>query len=105
MHKNKVRDKQQLRRGVNISIKTAMVGAIASFEEKFGELWGHNKEGPLTEDEQEWLELWQDVRTEIFDKGNRCIQIANNHLDRFCVEEQVTYFSGNSLNDSRRTRK
>lgn len=90
MHKNRVKDKQRLRRGVNISIKTAMVGAIASFEEKFGDLWGHGKE-ELTEEEKEWLELWQETRTEIFDKGNRCMQIANNHLNGYAVEEQPSY--------------
>lgn len=92
MHKNRVKDKQRLRRGVNISIKTAMVGAIAAFEEEFGELWGHGKEeDELNEIEKEWLKIWQDTRTRIFDKGNRCMQIANNHLNGYSVQEQPNY--------------
>lgn len=90
MQRNKIRDKQKLRRGVNISIRTAMVGAIAAFEENFGYLWGHGKE-KLTEGELEWLEIWQQTRTQIFDKGNKCLQAANNQLNHFNVQEQRFY--------------
>ena len=32
-------------------IKTTMIGALDKVEKNFGHLWGHYKEGPLTEQE------------------------------------------------------
>jgi hypothetical protein len=81
-----MQDKNKLRRGVSISIRTAMVGAIAAFEEEFGELWGQNKQhNERTPEEKAMFQKWQGVRTEIFDKGNRCLNIAIGHLNKFFI--------------------
>lgn len=81
MRKDNIREKQKLRRGVSTSVRTAMIGAIASFEENFGYLWGHDKDGELTPEEKKMDELWQKTRTEILDKGNKCLEIAVNHVN------------------------
>ena len=39
--------------------KTTMIGALAAFEENFGDLWGHGKsEQELTPEEKEYREIW-----------------------------------------------
>lgn len=62
---------------------TAMIGAIARCEDKFGFLWGHGSDKPLTKDQKKYLELWQELRTDIL---NHC----NNQL-RACIDEASQY--------------
>lgn len=67
--------------------KTTYIGAIASFEAAFGHLWGHNKEGELTKEEQAFAELWNKVRTEVLDKGNNNSRAAQEEI----AQHDVTY--------------
>ena len=76
-------DKDRLQQAVIKAIKTTMVGAVASIEEKFGSLWGQDKKSGLTETEQKFLTLFMELRKEILDKGNtqirNCKQILDGH--------------------------
>lgn len=60
-----------LRQTIDKNFQTVIIGAIASFEESFGSLWGHGKdEEELSEKELRWLDIWEETRTKILDKGN-----------------------------------
>jgi len=74
-----------LMKTVETNIKTAFIGAISSFENTFGYLWGHG-EMKLTEKQQQFRELWAQVRKEVFDKGNDQIKLAKRELSRYEVE-------------------
>ena len=60
-------------------IKTTMIGALDKVEKNFGHLWGHYKEGPLTEQEEDFAELWDFTRNQILNQGNN--QIRNIRED------------------------
>ena len=73
--------KKKLMDLVNKKFKTTMIGAIASFEEAFGQLWGHGlQDQDLDEDQQYWRGIWEDVRDEILNKGNAQARAAQEEL-------------------------
>ena len=55
-------------------IQTTMIGAIARVEKHFGFLWGHNKEGDLTDEEEQYADMWDFTRNEILNHGNNQIR-------------------------------
>ena len=79
-------DKDKLQQLIIKSIKTTMVGAVASVEEKMGDLWGQNKKTPLTVEEQRMMELFMELRKEILDKGNTQIRNIKQLMDGYTVE-------------------
>lgn len=62
-----------------------MVGSIASVEERFGFLWGKDKEDGYTKEEDEALQIWEELRTAILDKGNANIEKTVEMLAQFTV--------------------
>ncbi len=85
-------DKDKLQQLVIKAIKTTMVGAVATIEEKMGSLWGQSGSGTLTENQQRLLDIFMEVRKEILDKGNSQIRNIKQLLDGYTVE-----FSGFQL--------
>ncbi len=83
-------DKNKLKQDAKRKITTTMIGALSSFENRFGRLWGHQKEEgeDLTPQEERFFEIWQDVREEILDRGNAQIGALNQELDMYNVERQ-----------------
>lgn len=78
--------KKQLMRHMQTKIKTTMIGALASFEENFGYLWGHGlPSDQLTESQRDLRELWEDVRTEILDKGNTQSRGAMDEISQYTL--------------------
>lgn len=75
--------KALLKQNLTKRLRTTMIGAIASFEQAFGYLWGHGQDKRLSPDQQELLELWNEVRKEILDKGNDNIRSASDEIDRY----------------------
>ena len=65
-------------------VKTTMIGALASFEKEFGSLWGHDAE-KLSDEEQYWLDRWDDVRTEILNNGNNQIRAAMEEIAQYTL--------------------
>ena len=55
-------------------IQTTMIGALSKMENNFGHLWGHFKDGPLTEQEEAFADLWDDTRNAILNQGNKEIR-------------------------------
>lgn len=60
-------------------IETTMIGCLARFEESFGFLWGQNSEN-LSKQQEEFLNLWENVRESILDHGNSQIRKALSEL-------------------------
>jgi hypothetical protein len=94
MKKDRHYSKRQLEKNMRKMGEIIMIGAIASIEDKFGFLWGKNKQCGFTEDEEEAYELWEALRTEILDKGNKNIEKAVQMLNVFTVymEKDNFYF-------------
>ena len=65
-------------------IRTTMIGAISKFENRFGYLWNHFSDDPLTEEQEKFADLWDFTRNEILNQGNQQIrQIQQDHQKLF----------------------
>lgn len=73
-------------------MQTIMIGALASIEKYFGDLWGQNEDGELTEQQKKFDELYEFLRTEILDKGNHQIRLFNDDLENYDVDMLVYEF-------------
>ena len=73
MQRDNFQAKSKLKNGVNISIKTTMIGALSIFEEYFAE--------EIEKDP----EKWEQTRAAILDKGHDCMEIAQSHFNRYNV--------------------
>jgi len=73
--------KKRLLKILETKFKTSFIGALSSFEESFGHLWGHHKdEADLTPEELEWKKIWDSVRTNVLNNGNNQIRATHNEL-------------------------
>lgn len=70
-------------------IQTTMIGSLSKMENSFGHLWGHFKDGPLTEQEEIFADLWDDTRNAILNQGNAQIR----HLQ----QEYWNNYNGKSI--------
>ena len=78
--------KKRLIGSVERKFKTTMIGALASFEERFGSAWGHGKEtADLTAEESENRGIWNDVRTDILNKGNNQLRAAQEEIAQYTM--------------------
>lgn len=77
--KNKLKDDFKKR------MKTTMIGALASFEDVFGELFGLDKE-ELSPEQEKLCDMWEDVREDILDKGNKQIRYGLDEIDCYDVK-------------------
>lgn len=62
---------------------TAIIGAIAAFEDNFGYIWGIDKEPEeLTENQQKFRDKWELTRNQVLNNGNhqmrKCIQAIDD---------------------------
>ena len=75
--------KERLLKIAKKKIQTTMIGALSSLEKHFGFLWGHEQEGEVTPEQQHMKDLYEEIRSEILDKGNN--QIMN-------LETEFSYY-------------
>ncbi len=68
--KNKEISKERLLRVSKKKIQTTMIGALSTVEKHFGFLWGHESPDALTPEQEHMKELYDQVRSEILDRGN-----------------------------------
>lgn len=88
MRKNdlvKEKSKDKLRTSVQKRIKTTMIGSISSLEKIFGNLWGHESEF-RTQEQEEFYQIFVELRTEILDNGNLQIRSFDNDLQAYDIE-------------------
>jgi hypothetical protein len=63
--------------------QTTMIGALAKFEDAFGNLWGHNKhDNELTDKELDFRDLWERTRMLILNNGNHQMRSAISELTK-----------------------
>jgi len=85
--KRKLNDKQRLEYNITKKIKTTMIGALATFEDFFGDLWGIDKNlDELSEAEMKCLEDWNEARKEILNNGNVQIRAAQDEISEYDTE-------------------
>lgn len=69
-------------------LKTTMIGSISSIENHLGFLWGHDSDQELTEDQLILRDLFQQVRTEILDKGNAQSRNIDSELAQYEIKKK-----------------
>ena len=82
----KMKSEMKKRLAVNMKkkIKTTMIGSIDSIETKLGFLW--KEDSPFDKDTQEMLTtIFQELRSEILDKGNSQIRNVDAELSEYEV--------------------
>jgi hypothetical protein len=67
-------------------IETTMIGALSSVENHFGFLWGHNSGEELTPEQQHLKSIFDEIRSEILDKGNNQIRNLESELSYYEVK-------------------
>lgn len=80
--KYKETSKKRMIENVCKRMRTNMIGALAAFEESFGELWGKGKK-TLNSAEQDCYNIWQDTRAKILDQGNNNIRIVQEEISQY----------------------
>jgi len=73
--------KKRLEKIISTKIRTSFIGAISTFEEAFGFLWGHDNPDNLTEEEEIMKEVWEKARTSILNNGNNQIRSVKNEIE------------------------
>ena len=67
-------------------IETTMIGALSSVESHLGFLWGHNSGEELTPEQQHLKSIYDEIRSEILDKGNNQIRNLESELSYYEVK-------------------
>jgi len=84
--KYKVDSKDRLSKIMRKKIETTMIGALSTIEEHFGFLWNNEDGTPLTAEQTTMKDLYQQVRSEILDKGNNQARNTDAELSQYEVE-------------------
>ena len=90
------------RRLLNILKKkfdTTIIGSLAAFEEKFGDLWGHGLAmNDLDEAQRYWRDVWMETRSKVLDNGNSNLRAAQNEIAQYTLSwnRYVTNFYRNN---------
>lgn len=71
--------------------QTTIIGSLARFEDNFGYLWGHNSDKELTNKQQEFLDMWEYVRTSILNHGNNQMRSAIDDMVDHIENENRLY--------------
>lgn len=79
------RSKTRLKKEIKKRIQTTMIGSLSSVEKYFGFLWGENSESELTKEQMRMREIFEEMRTEILDKGNSQIRNSDSEIENYEV--------------------
>lgn len=74
------KSRDRLSRIIKKKIETTMIGALSSVEEKFKFLWDGD-----TKEHKAMQELYQNMRSEILDKGNRQVRNVDTELSHYTI--------------------
>ena len=88
--------KRRFLNNIKKKFDTTIIGSLAAFEEKFGELWGHGLSiEELDEDQLYWREVWAEARSRILDNGNANLRAAQNEIAQYTLSwnRYVTQFN------------
>jgi transcription termination factor Rho len=84
--KYKADSKERLSKILKKKIETTMIGALSSIEDHFGFLWASNSDSAPTEEQVTMRDLYQQIRSEILDKGNSQARNIDAELSQYEVE-------------------
>ena len=83
-NKYKENSKKRFIKILEKKFQTTMIGALAKFEERFGEMWGHGLDyDELNNVEKKYSEIWEMVRTDILNNGNAQLRAMINELEQY----------------------
>jgi|TARA_R110000824_G_scaffold308105_1_gene495661 hypothetical protein len=88
--------KRRLLNNLKKKFDTTIIGSLAAFEDRFGELWGHGASvEELDEDQLYWREVWTDTRSKVLDNGNANLRAAQNEIAQYTLSwnRYVTQFN------------
>jgi len=78
--------RNRLMNNIKKKFNTTMIGALAAFEEEFGELWGNGMSlDDLTQDQLEERERWERVRSQVLDNGNDQSRSSMEEISQYTV--------------------
>lgn len=79
------KSKERLEKIATKKVTTTMIGALSSFEEEFGHLWGQGKTS-LSANEELMRNIWNEVRKKILDTGNNQIKNLKEEFSQYTIE-------------------
>ena len=78
--------KERLAKIAKKKIQTTMIGALSTVEKSFGFLWGHESDEPLSPEQEHMKSLYEEVRSEILDRGNNQARNLEAELNQYYVK-------------------
>ena len=81
----KEKSKDRLTKNCKKKIQTTMIGALSSIEDHLGFLWGHKSDEALSEEQEKMRQLYEELRSEILDKGNTQMRIIDSELTQYDI--------------------
>ena len=90
--------KRRLMNIIKKKFDTTIIGSLAAFEERFGDLWGHGLPlEDLDEDQRYLREQWMETRSKVLDNGNSNLRAAQNEASQYTISwnRYVTNFYRN----------
>jgi hypothetical protein len=87
--KAKQRLKENLKARLNKHLQTLIIGVLDILEKEIGVLWGFNEESP-TKEQQEFLVVWNSLRTKLLDFGHNQKNRVFNEIDKYEISQSET---------------
>jgi len=78
--------RDRLSKIIRKKIETTMIGALSSLEEHLGFLWSNADGSPLSEEQTLMRDVYQEIRSEILDKGNNQARNVDAELSHYDIE-------------------
>lgn len=76
-------------------LKTVMIGSLSKMENSLGYLWGQHKNENelLTEQELYFDNVWQDVRNNILNHGNKQMRLLEEELSKILITKPIVRYN------------
>ena len=81
----KEKSKDRLAKNCKKKVQTTMIGALSSIEDHLGFLWGHKSDEALSEEQEKMRQLYEELRSEILDKGNPQMRNIDAELTQYDI--------------------
>lgn len=85
------KNKKGIIQQISKRFETTIIGSLARFEDSFGYLWGHNSSKELTQQQQDFLDMWEAIRTSILNHGNNQMRLAIDDIIQHIEQENEQY--------------
>lgn len=89
--------KKKLKSKIEKKFMTSLIGTLDILEDELGEMWGHNMpEEELDEEQLEFRDVWDRIRTRILDKGHLNLRACKNEISQYEISQKkyvVNFYS------------